>query len=102
MCYIFCMLKSLSLTIILGACPLVASASPLAEVLCDATPKMRDKLERQFGNTQRAMGIRSPDQVMEVWTGPRGDWTLVITYSTGNSCIVAMGEHWQDAPRDPA
>ncbi|WP_298847375.1 hypothetical protein [uncultured Ruegeria sp.] len=33
---------------------------------------------------------------MEVWTDQNGDWTMVVTYATGTSCIVAMGEHWHD------
>jgi hypothetical protein len=32
---------------------------------------------------------------MEVWTDAHGDWTLVVRYAHGLSCIVAMGEHWQ-------
>jgi len=40
---------------------------------------------------------------MEVWTADQGDWTLVITYATGTSCIVAMGENWFiRAETDPA
>lgn len=78
------------------------AASPIAEVLCDTTERMRDKLERQFGTQQHARGLRGPEQVMEVWTGPRGDWTLVLTYAGGQSCIVAMGEDWQDMAQDPA
>ena len=32
-----------------------------------------------------------------------GDWTMVIAYASGTSCIVAMGEHWSVlAPQDPA
>ena len=34
---------------------------------------------------------------MEIWTNPKsGDWTLVQTYVEGNSCIVAMGEYWEN------
>ncbi|MGV6847030.1 MAG: hypothetical protein ACWA5A_01495 [Marinibacterium sp.] len=91
------------LAISLGALlPFSVHASPIAEVICDSTPKLRDKLEHQFGNNQQATGIRSPDQVLEVWTSPRGSWTLVVTYSTGRSCIVAMGENWQETDPDPA
>lgn len=79
-----------------------AATSPIAEVLCDTTPKMRDKLAHQYGTRQTARGVRGPEQVMEVWTGPRGDWTLVVTYASGKSCIVAMGDSWQDLPQDPA
>ncbi|WP_256369249.1 hypothetical protein [Ruegeria sp. HKCCA6837] len=31
---------------------------------------------------------------MEVWSNQRGDWTMVVTYATGTSCIVAMGDNW--------
>ncbi len=76
--------------------------SPIAEVLCDRTPVLHDKLTHQFGTRQTARGVRNPEEVMEVWTGPRGDWTLVLTYSTGTSCIVAMGEKWQPMMPEPS
>lgn len=64
---------------------------------------MHHKLERQFRREQIAAGVRGPDQIMEVWTDDRGDWTLVTTYATGTSCIVAMGEHRSPVePKDPA
>ncbi|MAC82204.1 MAG: hypothetical protein CML66_29610 [Rhodobacteraceae bacterium] len=73
----------------------LAKGSPLAEVICDSTDRMRDRLEHQFGTRRQAMGLRGPEEVMEVWTDARGDWTMVVTYATGTSCIVAMGEDWQ-------
>ena len=84
--------------------PVTALAkSPIADILCAPTQQMRDKLTRQFQHEQVAAGVRGPDQIMEVWTDDRGDWTLVTTYATGLSCIVAMGEHWAPmAPKDPA
>ena len=48
------------------------------------------------------MGLRGPEQVMELWTGADGDWTLVVTYASGTSCIVAMGQDWQAVAREPA
>ncbi|MEM9637104.1 MAG: hypothetical protein AAGA94_05610 [Pseudomonadota bacterium] len=40
---------------------------------------------------------------MEVWTDRQGDWTMVVRYASGTSCIVAMGEHWTELdPHDPA
>lgn len=69
-------------------------ASPIADVICAPTDRMEQKLRVQFGNTPMAMGVRSPTEIMEIWTGDAGDWTLVITYSSGRSCIVAMGQDW--------
>jgi len=76
--------------------------SPIAEVLCAPTDRMKQRLTQQMGTRRSAQGLRGPDQVMEVWTDARGDWTLVITYASGTSCIVAMGEDWQGLENDPA
>jgi len=70
------------------------AASPIAEVICAPTTQMQVKLERQYGTTRAATGLRGPEQVMEVWTDAQGDWTMVVRYASGTSCIVAMGEHW--------
>ncbi|WP_420586667.1 hypothetical protein [Ruegeria sp.] len=84
------------------ASPVVAK-SPIAEVICEPTARMHDKLERQFRSERTATGMRGPEQVMEVWTSKSGDWTMVVTYATGTSCIVAMGEDWHThAESDPA
>ncbi|MFP4327110.1 MAG: hypothetical protein ACLFQL_03800 [Paracoccaceae bacterium] len=63
---------------------------------------MQDRLVRQFGESRRASGLRGREQIMEVWTDGRGDWTMVVTYASGTSCIVAMGEAWQEHGQDPA
>ncbi|MFP4044502.1 MAG: hypothetical protein ACLFTP_08055 [Rhodosalinus sp.] len=75
------------------------AASPIAEVLCEPTERMHAKLSQQFGERRTATGLRGPEEVMEVWTDARGDWTLVVRYAHGLSCIVAMGEHWQAEAR---
>ncbi len=68
--------------------------SPIAEVLCAPSQDMHAKLTRQFGEARRATGVRGPEQIMELWSSETsGDWTLVISYASGTSCIVAMGEH---------
>lgn len=72
------------------------AANPIADILCAPTKQMQQKLEQQFRSARAASGIRGPDQMMEVWTDKRGDWAMVVRYATGTSCIVAMGEHWED------
>ncbi|SFE60796.1 hypothetical protein [Roseivivax sediminis] len=70
--------------------------SPIAEVICAPKDRMSDKLTRQYGAKRHATGLRSPDEVMELWRAEDGDWTLVMTYASGRSCIVAMGRHWDE------
>lgn len=75
-----------------------AGAQQLDDVHCQATPEMERNLERRFGATRQGAGIRSPDEVMELWSDRGGDWALVARYATGRSCIVAVGAHWEGAP----
>lgn len=80
----------------------VQAESPIADVICAPKDRMEQRLTQQMGTRRSAMGLRGPEQVMEVWTDARDNWTLVISYASGQSCIVAMGENWQGLERDPA
>lgn len=85
-----------------AAAPALA-VSPIAEVVCEPSQRMTEKLSRRFGAAPRAWGTRGPEQIMQVWADRAGNWTLVVTYATGTSCIVAMGENWDSvAPENPA
>jgi len=86
-----------ALAIILPFAGAAPATSPIAEVICEPTPRMTQKLTRQFGESLQAWGTRGPEQIMQVWTDDRGGWTLVVSYATGTSCIVAMGENWEGA-----
>lgn len=86
----------------LGQAGAVRAQSPIAEVICDSPDRMRERLERRIGASPQAAGLRGPDELVELWTDARGDWTMVITYAEGRSCIVAMGEDWQSYHKDPA
>ncbi|MEO1679249.1 MAG: hypothetical protein AAFU80_13945 [Pseudomonadota bacterium] len=70
-----------------------ANPGPIAQILCAPSAEMRDKLRGQFGADRIWQGLRSPDEVVELWEDERGDWTLVIAYANGNVCIVAMGSY---------
>ena len=91
------MMVRTALFLLCFAGPAVA-ASPIAEIICAPTDEMRARLTGEFGEVRRGTGFRNPNEIMELWSGDRsGDWTLVMTYASGRSCIVAMGEHWDPA-----
>ncbi len=77
----------------------VAALNPVAEVICAPRPEI---LARLTGSTVAGTGLRDAEAVLEVWTRPSGDWTLVQSYANGTACILAMGEAWQPAPPLPA
>jgi hypothetical protein len=97
------MVTRLTLSLCLMA-PLAATAgTPIAEVLCAPRDEMVQRLKGQYGARLSGMGLRNVEMVMEIWTDPRGEWTLVQSYTDGKSCILAMGEGWETMPLpDPA
>ena len=93
-------LAGLALAALISGTVPAGAAGPLAEIICAPSHDLTRKLSRQYGEARFARGTQGPDQLMEVWTDDGGDWTLVITYASGTSCIVAMGENWDHVQAD--
>jgi hypothetical protein len=72
---------------------------PIAEVICVPRAEL---LARMRGADVAGAGLRDTEAVLEVWTKPSGDWTLVQSYANGNACILAMGEAWEAVIPPPA
>ncbi len=82
--------------LVLGAPSPASARSPIAEMLCSPRSALEHRLAMQFRAQRTAVGIRDADSVLEVWTEPAtGDWTMIVTYASGTSCIVAMGSAWE-------
>ncbi|MGL4234573.1 hypothetical protein [Tabrizicola sp.] len=79
------------------ATPVVAE-SPIAEVICVPRAELLARLE---GAKVAGAGLRDSEALLEVWTRPSGDWTLVQSYADGMACILAMGSDW-DGLAQPA
>jgi hypothetical protein len=75
------------------------AANPIAEVVCFPRDEL---LVRMRGAEVAGLGLRDTEAVLEVWTKPSGDWTLVQSYANGNACILAMGEDWEALTPPPA
>lgn len=73
--------------------------SPIAEVICLPRAEL---VQRLAGSEIAGAGLRDAEAVLEVWTRPSGDWTLVQSYANGTACILAMGEAWEAASPPPA
>ena len=65
---------------------------------CGNHDKIVEVLGNKFKETRRVMGVVNSTAVMELFMSPQGTWTMVITDTSGLSCITASGEEWQDVP----
>jgi hypothetical protein len=86
------------LILVLLATP-AAAETPIAEVICLPREELAMRLT---GAELSGSGLRDQDAVLEVWTRPSGDWTLVQSYADGMACILAMGESWEAIVPPPA
>ncbi len=91
------MLRSIILALGVAFIGLPATSAS-AEQVCGERTNMMTKLGEKFAEAPIAMGLTSAGAVIEVLTSPAGSWTFLITYPTGQSCMVASGENWETLP----
>ena len=95
----FAQTRSLSLVAALAAISLAGIAGKAeAAPQCGDHDKIVDVLGNKFKENRRVMGVVNSKAVMEIFMSPQGTWTMVITDTSGISCITAAGEEWQDVP----
>jgi hypothetical protein len=95
----FTQTRSLSLAAVFAAISLISTAGlAVAAPQCGDHDKIVDVLGHKYKETRRVMGVVNAKSVMEMFMSPEGTWTMVITDTSGISCITAAGEEWQDVP----
>ncbi len=74
-----------------------AAAAPQAEAqtLCGERAEILDRLEQQFAETPQAIGLSEDGALVEVMVSPTGGWTILVTYPTRPSRVVATGKGWE-------
>ena len=82
------------------------SVANISDVSCDDSTRLSSMLSNTIGAERQGIGLRDPETTLEVWVTERsGEWLIVQNYANGTSCIVAMGDYWEDTqpnPVDPA
>ncbi|WP_033068771.1 hypothetical protein [Thalassospira australica] len=92
------MLKTLSLIAVMaGAVTVATLPDAMASPVCGDRSKVIDSLSAKYSEEPVAVGVTSNGGVIEVLKAPDGQtWTILFTYPSGPSCLVASGEAWQD------
>lgn len=90
------MFKKLSLSslLIISAYSLPVTAS--AQMVCGDRGEVIKQLERDYGETRKAVGLQQGRGVVEIYASKNtGSWTILVTDTRGKSCIMAVGEAFQ-------
>ncbi len=69
-----------------------------AQMVCGERAKFIVDLDKVYSETPVAMGLSSTGAVIEVLSSSSGTWTILITYPSGPTCMVAAGEAWDTLP----
>lgn len=71
------------------------SQPTLAQAVCGDRTKIVDRLESTYQEKATAFGLIGDSSVIELYVSDTGSWTLLITYPTGVSCLIAAGDNWE-------
>jgi hypothetical protein len=62
---------------------------------CGNRADMVTYLKSAHGELSAGHGLRSDGLVLELFVGPTGSWSVVLTHPNGFSCLVSFGEAWE-------
>ena len=86
-------------TLILIAGSFAFAPAALAQPVCGSHQSISENLKKSYTEAPVSMGITSGGGIIEVFSSPKGTWTLVITQPNGMSCLIAAGQDWEELPK---
>ncbi|GLQ28341.1 S-adenosyl-L-homocysteine hydrolase [Sulfitobacter pacificus] len=79
-----------TLTLVLGTT--IATSAAADEPVCMATGEMKAALTDWYGETPVEPKSDAREQL---WVSKEtGTWTMIKSFSDGNTCVVAQGDDW--------
>ncbi len=81
----------------LGLALMLVTASEAAAQTtgCQAHDTLARLLEERFAERPVGAGLAAGGRLVQLFASPdSASWTLVATTPAGESCVIAVGEHW--------
>ena len=67
-----------------------------AQLVCGGHSDVIAGLAQAFQQRQIGYGVVGQAAVVEIYVSASGTWTMLITDVNGQSCILAIGEGWEN------
>ncbi len=68
-----------------------------AQMACGTRDSVVAKLGEKYGEVRRGGGLTGSTAIFEIWASEAtGTWTILKTSPDGMTCIMAVGDGWQD------
>lgn len=70
---------------------------------CADRAQVVEKLASSYGETRQGLGLGANNGLVEMFVSQdTGTWTITITRPGGQTCLIASGQSWEEAPQDLA
>jgi hypothetical protein len=94
-------IRILSAALTLAALSALAAPALAQGQMCAARDAMVTELTGRYGESPQGSGLNSTTKMLEVWASAEtGTWTILMTDTSGTSCIVAAGKDWYAFPEE--
>ncbi|MEX3011024.1 hypothetical protein [Hoeflea sp. TYP-13] len=76
----------------------VSTQVQAAGLTCGDRTKLLKALSEKYKESPKALGLSATGKAMfEVYTSKTGTWTILMTNTSGVTCIMAAGHSWEEA-----
>jgi hypothetical protein len=83
-------------TALLAALAFLPATHALAVgIQCAKHDQLVGLLAKKYSENPIATGTVNDDRYMQLFVSPQGTWTILMTKTDGQACIVAAGENWE-------
>ncbi len=96
--------REIALTLGLGIGAILLSANQMhgqgrGEGRCGERAAIVEQLAEKYGETRQFIALTLARQVVELYASAEtGSWTLLITFPSGESCLIGAGDAFELAP----
>jgi hypothetical protein len=80
----------------IGAALALSTLPAQAQLVCGGHDDVIAGLAHAFQQRQIGYGVVGQAAIVEIYVSASGTWTMLITDVTGQSCILATGEGWEN------
>ena len=73
-----------------------------AQMACGTRDAVVAQLGDKYGEARHGGGLAGPTAIFEVWASEEtGTWTILKTTPNGLTCVMAVGDDWQEDTSPP-
>lgn len=92
-------MKNYILSSLAGLLVLGAATGASAQTVCNPRAEILTQLSDRYKEAPTGMGLTASGQVLELLSSENGTWTIIVTNPQGVSCVLAVGEAWEEQAR---